>query len=172
MSQSPSPQDLERRLAQLEAVEAIRNLKSRYLTACDQKLPEVMRDCFLDEEMVIDYGPVGAFTHRDQLVELYTRFACNDQVLDIHLGGNPQITVHDDSRASGTWCLHFFQIHTGMQTVMMLGGYYADEYRKVNGEWKISSCRFKPYATELMSLEEGLHRIKFAGRAVPKFGEM
>jgi hypothetical protein len=152
-------------------VEAIRNLKSRYLSACDKKDVATIRDCFIDEEMVIDYGPVGSFNHRDQLLDLYEKFACNDQVLDMHLGGNPQIEVLDDSHARGEWCLYFFQIHTGMQTVMLLGGYYADEYRKVNGEWKISRCVFKPHVTETMKMEEGLHRIRFAGRAVPKFGE-
>lgn len=162
--------DLTRRLTRLEAIEAIKNLKARYLSACDQKQVEVMRACFPDEEMVIDYGPVGSFTHRDQLCELYRKFACNEFVMDIHLGGNPQIEILDDTHARGSWCLHFFQIHSQANTVLQLGGYYADEYRKDNGAWLITSTRFQPYATQLLGLEEGLHRIKFVGKALPKFG--
>jgi len=170
MSHPTTSDDLARRLARLEAIEAIKNLKSRYLSACDQKQVEVMRGCFPDETMVIDYGPVGSFTHRDQLIELYQKFACNEHVMDIHLGGNPQIEIIDDNHARGSWCLHFFQIHSAAKTVMQLGGYYADEYRRDNGEWVISSTRFQPYATELFGLDEGLQRIKFVGKALPKFG--
>ena len=59
---TPSLEELASRLQQLEAVEAIRNLKSRYLSACDKKDVATIRDCFIDEEMVIDYGPVN-FEH-------------------------------------------------------------------------------------------------------------
>ena len=38
--------DFERRLARLEALEAIRLLKHRYLNACDLKEVETVRDCF------------------------------------------------------------------------------------------------------------------------------
>jgi len=32
----------------LEDIERIRALKTRYLNACDQKMPREVRDCFLD----------------------------------------------------------------------------------------------------------------------------
>lgn len=38
--------DFEQRLARLEALEAIRQLKHRYLNACDLKEVEVIRECF------------------------------------------------------------------------------------------------------------------------------
>lgn len=158
------------RLARLEATEAIRNLKARYLTACDLKQVEVMRGCFIEGKMVLDYGPVGFFNSAEELVEMYSKFACNEHVLDVHLGGNPQIEIIDDNHARGTWCLHFFQIHTAANTVLQLGGYYDDEYVRIDGEWKISSCRFKPSATELLGIEDGMHKIKFTGKALQKFG--
>ena len=37
---------LEQRIARLEALEAIRQLKHRYLNACDLKEVESIRDCF------------------------------------------------------------------------------------------------------------------------------
>jgi SnoaL-like domain len=171
MNNPANSADLASRLSRLEAIEEIKNLKSRYLSACDQKQVDVIRDCFPDEQMVIDYGPVGNFTHREQLVDVYVKFACNEHVMDIHLGGNPQIEIIDDTHARGSWCLHFFQVHTAAKTVLQLGGYYADEYRKDDGVWKISYSKFQPYATELLALDEGLHRIKFVGKALPKFGE-
>lgn len=59
---------LEARLQHLEAIEAIRPLKSRYLFFCDRKDPEGVRDCFAPGEVTIDFGRIGVFTHRDQLV--------------------------------------------------------------------------------------------------------
>ena len=63
---------INQRLTQLEAVNAIKTLKATYLMACDTKDPALMRDCFVDGELVIDYGPVGQFNHREQVVESFT----------------------------------------------------------------------------------------------------
>ena len=56
---------LEQRVSQLEAIEAIRQLKHRYLASCDAKDPVAMRACFVDGAMHIDYGPVGVFDNAD-----------------------------------------------------------------------------------------------------------
>ena len=161
---------LTRRLQRLEAIEAIRTLKARYLSACDAKQVDSIRDCFVDGEVIIDYGAVGRFTHREQLLDVFTQFACNDYVHDLHLGGNPQIGIIDDTNARGTWTLLFFQVNTAAQTVMQMGCTYDDTYRRVDGEWKIVTTRSRPHVSELMKLEDGLHRIQFAGSAMKTFG--
>lgn len=166
MAQPVDLQALAQRLNRLEAIQAIKDLKLRYLSACDKKQPDVMRDCFADGEVWLDYGPVGCFKHRDELIDLYTKAACNDHVLDLHLGGNPQIELVDENFARGSWGLLFFQLDTSAKRVMQMGGYYADEYRRFDGEWKITRCVFSPHATELMGMEEGLHRIQFAGKSL------
>ena len=50
---------LAKRLDRLEAIEAIQTLKARYLSACDSKSVDIIRDCFIDGEILIDYGAVG-----------------------------------------------------------------------------------------------------------------
>ena len=51
---------LEQRIARLEALEAIRELKHRYLNACDLKDVAAIRDCFAQGPVLIDYGPLVA----------------------------------------------------------------------------------------------------------------
>ena len=84
---------LAQRLHRLEAAEAIRNLKARYLAACDRKDPATMRACFADGTVEIDYGAVGCFDNADALVALYTQMACHDHMVELHHGSNPQISV-------------------------------------------------------------------------------
>ncbi|MGH8809465.1 MAG: nuclear transport factor 2 family protein, partial [Noviherbaspirillum sp.] len=61
---------LEARVRVLEDLEAIRALKARYFFSCDRKDPEAMRDCFVSGKVLIDYGRIGVFHHRDELVDL------------------------------------------------------------------------------------------------------
>ena len=46
---------IEERLQRLEDDRAIRDLKARYLRACDSKDPETVRDCLLPDGAVIAY---------------------------------------------------------------------------------------------------------------------
>ena len=57
--------NLEQRIARLEALEDIRQLKHRYLNACDLKQVEVIADCFAEGEVLIDYGPLGTELKRN-----------------------------------------------------------------------------------------------------------
>lgn len=168
MSSTPND-DLQQRLYRLEAIEAIKQLKARYLTACDRKQADVLRDCFPDRPVVIDYGPVGSFDHRDGLVGIFQKIACNDHVFDIHLGANPQIQLVDATHAHGVWGLYFFQIDAATNKMMQLAGYYDDRYELIDGAWKIVETRFQHYSVQLMTLEEGLHKVQFAGRSLADF---
>lgn len=62
---------LEQRIARLEALEAIRELKHRYLNACDLKDVTAIRDCFAQGPVLIDYGPLGVFNDREPFLALY-----------------------------------------------------------------------------------------------------
>ena len=53
MSTEDRLQRLEGELDRLRALEDIRQLKARYLNACDRQDPEAVRDCFAEGEVVI-----------------------------------------------------------------------------------------------------------------------
>lgn len=160
-------QDLQARIARLEAIEAIRQLKHRYFRACDTKQTPLMRDCFVDGPVHIDYGQVGTFTHRDGLVDIFTRIGCHPHMVEMHHGQNPEITVIDATRAAGTWGLFYYLINTQDHTLTQLGGFYEDEYRCEAGQWRISRTVFRVHSMQVHRLDEGLVRNLAAGSPPP-----
>lgn len=139
--------DVNDRLAALEAVEQIKALKHRYWRACDGKDPETFADCVVARGAVIDYGRLGAFDDVAPMVEIFRRFACarvdgRYAVLDMHHGTHPDIEVTGPT-ARGRWSLQFRQINQVTRTETLAVGEYDDEYvLGDDGRWRMSSCRF------------------------------
>jgi hypothetical protein len=159
--------ELEQRIARLEAIEAIKQLKAKYFAACDNKQPEFARECFVDGPVDIQYGRIGNFDRADDVIEVFRELACHEHIVEIHHGQNPQICVQSDTHACATWGLYYYMIDTRQQTATQLGGYYEDEYRCVDGEWKISKTAYQLVSTQVMDVAEGLARVLFAGRTAP-----
>ena len=132
---------IEQRLERLESIEAIRQLKHRYLNACDLKEVEVIRDCFASGPIAIDYGPLGCFHDRDSFIALYQSLACQPQVRDSHHGANPEIELTADDTARGRWSLCYFNLDAETGLTRRLGVIYDDEYRCIAGAWKIVATR-------------------------------
>ena len=132
---------LEQRIARLEALEAIRLLKHRYLNACDLKDVEAIRDCFATGPIRIDYEAVGVFEERDPFVALYQSLACHPRVRDSHHGANPEIELLSDDTARGRWSLCYFNLDAETGLTRRLGVMYDDEYRRMDGAWKIVATR-------------------------------
>lgn len=134
---------LEERIARLENLHEIEQLKYRYLRACDAKDPVGFKACFVPEGADLDYGPLGVFDSVDDLVGIFMKIALekddNEEyvILDMHHGVHPTVELVSETEARGAWTLRFRQlrIKDGQEHVMC--GDYEDIYRKVDGEWKI-----------------------------------
>jgi len=158
--------DLQRRLQRLEDLEAIRQLKSRYLNACDQQDVEKARACFAEGEVIIDMGHVGVFRSRDEFAALYKAAACHSHVLDMHHGGNPEIDLVDDTHAKALWSLDYRNINTSDKTVTFVSLLYHDEYAKIRGEWRITKSRSEFRTALHCSYAPGQLEIVLAARSV------
>lgn len=135
-------ENLRLRLESLEAVEAIKRLKARYLNACDQQNSEDVRDCFAEGEIVIDMDYFGLCTDRDDFVDgIFIPRGCHDYVLDMHHCTNPEITITDEDHATGIWSLNYRNINTNDKTITLLSALYHDEYIKTEAGWKILKSR-------------------------------
>ena len=120
--------DLEKRVQALEDVIAIKNLKHTYLNACDAKDVELMKTTLNAEHCEIDYGPVGKFNHREDLVKLFSEVACHDFMLESHHAHNPIIDLIDNRNAKGVWQITYNLINTNDHIMNTLHGTYEDEY--------------------------------------------
>ena len=158
--------DLAKRIERLEAIEAIRQLKARYFNACDAQDPEGASQCFAAGDVLIDMGHIGVFRHREEFAALYRAAGCHDYILDLHQGANPQIEIIDDSHARAVWSLNYRNINTRERTVTFLSVLYRDEYEKIEGEWKIVTCRVE-YKTALhLSYATGALQALLAAKSV------
>jgi hypothetical protein len=131
--------DLEARLARIEDLEAIRQLKAIYCDICDDGHdPDRIVQIF-SEDGVWEIEGVGRAEGHAELRALFERF--RDEVsFSQHQVMNPIIEVEGD-RARGTW--YFFAPFTFRENdqARWLAARYEDEYVKRGGEWKLHRLR-------------------------------
>lgn len=157
--------ELERRLRVLEDVEAIRQLKARYLASADAKNPAAMRACFVDGPARIEFGAVGSFDQADPLVEIFRQVGCHDYMVEMHHGVNPQIELTAADSAKAHWGLHYQLINTRDNTLTQLGAHYDDEYRRTPDGWKISATTCVVTSLLVLALAEDAVKALVIGRA-------
>ncbi len=157
----------EQRLDRLESAEAIRQLKYRYFQACDEKRPEDVRACFAPGPVDLNYGRIGTFGDREEMLAVFTELACQDHIVEMHHGQNPVIEFLDDDNATARWGLYYYMIDTRRDLVTQLAGTYDDAYRRTGGEWRMVKSHYAVTSTQIFELGEGLARVVFAGRAAP-----
>ena len=128
---------IEERIAALEADRDIRDLKSRYLRACDMKDHQTVRACFT-EDARIRFEGFPDFDNPDDFVAIYRQFGCQPGVFDMHHGANGTIRLTAPDRAEGVWSLYFHNINLAAQTLTQLGVRYEDVYVCRDGRWLIA----------------------------------
>lgn len=159
---------LERRIARLEALDAIARLKARYWHACDRKDVEGVIACFAEGEILIDYdGPAGRLTDRDGLREVFASIATKPEIVELHHGGSPVLELVDDDHATGRWSLHYSLMNTAKGTVSQVGGYYDDAYVRVEGEWRITKAVFRVCSAQVTRWKDGTERLLHMGPHLP-----
>lgn len=145
--------DLEARVRLLEDVETIKKLKARYCAYCDASYdPDGIAGLFT-EDGVWDGG--RTFGRREGRAAIHKHFAAASRRISIarHQVMNPIVEV-DGDEATADWLL--FQPCTvpaaagEADQAMWLAATYHDRYRRVGGEWLISSmiidvAFFTPY---------------------------
>lgn len=161
---------LEQRLQRLEDDRAIRDLKARYLRACDAKQPEAVRDTLLPEGAVIAYDGFPEFSDRDAFVDVYAQMGCAPGIFDIHHGANGLITFESDTRARGAWSLLFHNINLATRNLTQMGVEYDDIYVKQDGRWWIAETRSRRLSCLIHTVDaDGLARVVVMGEAPDTF---
>lgn len=128
---------IEERLAALEADRDIRDLKSRYLRACDAKDHATVRDC-LTADAKINFEGFPPFDNREDFVTIYREFGCQPAVVDMHHGVNGSIRLTGPDRAEGSWSLYYHNINLAERSMTQLGIIYEDVYIRRDGRWWIA----------------------------------
>lgn len=159
-------ESLLRRIQRLEDIEAIKKLKARYLNACDQQNADEVRACFADGNVPIIVGHLGHYETADDFVAMYRTAACHDFVLDMHHGGNAEIDFVTDDHARGLWGLAYRNVNTRDKTLTFVSLIYHDEYRRIDGRWKITATRSEFKTAFHGGYGSGVLEALVAGRTV------
>ncbi len=162
----------EERLQRLEDDRAIRDLKARYLRACDTKDPEGVRDTLLGTGAVIAYEGFPPFDNRDDFVAVYAEMGCAPGIFDIHHGANGIIMFESSERATGKWSLYFHNINLAAKSLTQMGVEYDDVYVKQDGRWWIAETRTKRLSCLIHSVDDaGQIAVSVMGEPPVNFGE-
>lgn len=133
-------EDLSTRIAKLEAVEEIKNLKSRYAQACDDGYnPETMRTIFAKDAVWDGGDAFGRYEGQDAICQFFADVSSSISWA-LHYMMGPEIVVADDAKsATGTWYIWMpFTAETeNGPRAAWVGGIYNDEYRLDPEGWRI-----------------------------------
>lgn len=126
-------------LQQLSDFEDIRTLKHRYFRAIDTCDRALLPELFT-EDVAVDYrgGDYRAqFVGRQNMLDFLINSFHSD-LIGMHHGHTPEITLTGDNTASGIWYLEDINIYVDAKSLTHGTGLYKDEYRRENGRWKIA----------------------------------
>ncbi len=141
-------------MGQRRDIEAIRQLKYRYLRFLDTKDWEGMADLFV-EEATSAYGD-GKFSYegRDAIVKFLVDSLGRDTIMTAHTAHQPEIILESKDRATGIWAFEDVVVDVGFEITLRGAGFYHDEYVKRDGEWKLLSTGYRRTFEEIESRKD------------------
>lgn len=120
----------------LADVEAIKQLKHRYCSYCDDSYDADKLTSLFTDDAVWDGGPIGTH-HGREAIRAFFKGSSKRVSFALHMVMNPVIEVKDD-RASGNWYLWqplVYAFKDGEQAYW-LSGRYDDRYLRQADGWK------------------------------------
>ena len=135
-----SLEDLEKRVKAIEDMEEVKKLHQKYISLMDNLQYEQVLDLFT-EDATSEVRRSGVKRGRKEMEQIYLGTLAKNRGAtryDGHLAIQPEITVDGDT-AKGTWLIYML---FSRPTVHWVQGKNECEYRKENGQWKISKLKF------------------------------
>ena len=162
-SGAPGAGDLEERIARLEDLEAIRNLKARYAQYCDANYdPDGIASLFVEDGVWETSQPESSYRSREEIRAFFTEVS-KTFIWALHFMICPVIELASDRRsATATWYM------LGPMTMQDAGkepdavlttGIYDDAMVKTDEGWRFSKMRIN--IEQMSNLDEGWVRQRF-----------
>jgi uncharacterized protein (TIGR02246 family) len=121
----------------VDDVEAIKQLKARYFRTMDTKNWAAMRRLFTDDVVMDTTASGGGVVTGADVFMVFLQQTLAD-VVTVHHGHMPEITLTSSTTATGIWALHD-EIEWPDGTRMRGDGHYHETYKLAGGEWRIAS---------------------------------
>ncbi len=140
----------------LEAIELIKQLKSRYFRLLDTADFDNLRLVFTDNAKIHYRSP--SYDHKYQgwdSIQNFLKQSFSKTKFGIHTGHHPEISV-DGDKATGIWYLHDKFVSLDDNINFEGSAIYQDQYVKENGEWKIASSEYDRLFEEITVRNESM----------------
>lgn len=124
-------------------LEAIKRVKYAYLRCLDQKLWEEMATLFTEDAVASYSGGRYTYEGRDEIVAFLVRNMGAETMHSSHRCHHPEIDLTGPDTAVGVWALEDVVVMTDWELTVRGAAFYTDEYRKVDGQWKIARTGYK-----------------------------
>ena len=122
----------------LHELEAIKQLKYRYLRCIDRKLWDELRDCFTENATSSYGGGKYSFTGRNNIMDFLMKSMSSPKFLTSHTCHQPEIHFTSPTQATGIWALHDTVINLEQGWTLNGSAFYEDTYVKgADGRWRI-----------------------------------
>ncbi|MEN8185280.1 MAG: nuclear transport factor 2 family protein [Myxococcota bacterium] len=134
-------------------IEAIKQLKYRYIRCLDLKRWDEMAECLCDDVRSAYGDGKYSFQGREALLE-FLRTSLGRDMITAHHVHQPEIELTSATAARGTWALEDTVINPGQGFTVRGAAFYEDEYEKVDGRWRIKSTGYRRLYEEFESRQE------------------
>jgi hypothetical protein len=133
----------------LVEIEAIKRLKYRYVRLLDLKEFDQMEELFV-EDATAAYGD-GQYSYdsRDGIIGFLREALGSTTMLTSHKVHQPEIELTGADTATGTWGLEDVVLLLDGGLTIRGAAFYADEYVKVGGEWRIKHTGYRRVYEEM-----------------------
>ncbi len=138
----------------LHELEAIRQLKYRYMRCVDQKRWDELAQLFTEDAVSSYSDGKYHFEGREKIMEFLVSSMDRKSFLSSHRVTQPEIEITSPSTARAIWALEDTVIDTQHEIMIRGAAFYTDEYVKVDGEWKIRSTGYSRTFEEMFSRKD------------------
>jgi hypothetical protein len=119
---------------------AVAAVVAQYFRFIDLKQWDDFRGIFSDDA-TFDHPTIGTYgPGRIDAAVAATRAKIGD-MLTIHHGSIPEITLDPPDRASGIFAMRSHSAPAGYDGLARTFGHYYDDFRRIDGAWKMTSMR-------------------------------
>jgi hypothetical protein len=127
----------------LEEIEAIKQLKYRYLRALDTNDWKLMAECLAENCQSWYGGGKYSFSGRDPIIRFLDEHMSGDQFLSVHQVHHPEIELTSEATAKGVWYLTDVVLDLKRGLDLFGAAFYEDEYVKRDGRWWIQRTGYR-----------------------------
>ena len=138
---------LKKEVQTLEDIEAIRKLHIRYVNDLTYGEWDDIVECFSEDAVLAVMMGQEPTTGKEKIRDIFMNQVAKSEK---HTGREANMTLHplvtvDGDMAKSNWVIYFItQPDPKKEAIQVLQGIYDCEYKRENGEWKISYIKWTP----------------------------